>query len=133
MISLKNTLEAIKTKLSAHDKALSVDYIVEQGTSGIWTYRKWNSGIAECWGVDEFYHTSWAKWNPTGLYYSVGNHITNYPFSFSTIQNAQVRGDYWVSAFYANASASSITTVWMTDTSSARTIKASIYIKGTYK
>lgn len=26
------------------------DYIVEQGTEGIWTYRKWNSGIAECWG-----------------------------------------------------------------------------------
>lgn len=28
----------------------AVDYIVEQGTSGIWTYRKWNSGVAECWG-----------------------------------------------------------------------------------
>ena len=27
-----------------------VDYIVEQGVSGIWSYRKWNSGIAECWG-----------------------------------------------------------------------------------
>lgn len=26
------------------------DYVVEQGTSGIWTYRKWASGIAECWG-----------------------------------------------------------------------------------
>lgn len=26
------------------------DYVVEQGTDGIWTYRKWNSGIAECWG-----------------------------------------------------------------------------------
>lgn len=26
------------------------DYIVEQGTSGIWTYRKWNSGLAEAWG-----------------------------------------------------------------------------------
>ena len=25
------------------------DYVVEQGTSGSWTYRKWNSGIAECW------------------------------------------------------------------------------------
>lgn len=25
------------------------DYVVEQGTSGIWNYRKWNSGIAECW------------------------------------------------------------------------------------
>ena len=27
------------------------DFIVEQGTSGIWTYRKWHSGIAECWGA----------------------------------------------------------------------------------
>lgn len=27
----------------------AVDYIVEEGISGIWTYRKWNSGILECW------------------------------------------------------------------------------------
>lgn len=27
------------------------DFIVEQGTSGIWTYRKWNSGVCECWGA----------------------------------------------------------------------------------
>lgn len=26
------------------------DYIVSQGTSGIWTYRKWASGVSECWG-----------------------------------------------------------------------------------
>ena len=26
------------------------DYVVEQGTSGIWTYRKWNSGLSECFG-----------------------------------------------------------------------------------
>lgn len=25
------------------------DYIVAQGTSGIWTYRKWAGGVAECW------------------------------------------------------------------------------------
>ena len=25
------------------------DYVLEQGTSGIWTYRKWASGVAECW------------------------------------------------------------------------------------
>ena len=25
------------------------DYVLEQGTSGIWTYRKWSSGVAECW------------------------------------------------------------------------------------
>lgn len=28
----------------------TADFIVEQGTSGIWTYRKWNSGVSECWG-----------------------------------------------------------------------------------
>ena len=26
------------------------DYIVNQGTSGVWTYRKWSSGLAELWG-----------------------------------------------------------------------------------
>ena len=26
------------------------DYVVEQGASGSWQYRKWNSGAAECWG-----------------------------------------------------------------------------------
>lgn len=26
------------------------DFVVEQGTSEHWTYRKWASGIAECWG-----------------------------------------------------------------------------------
>lgn len=31
------------------------DYIVDQGVSGDWIYRKWNSGIAECWG--SFSHT----------------------------------------------------------------------------
>ena len=25
------------------------DTVIAQGTSGIWTYRKWASGIAECW------------------------------------------------------------------------------------
>lgn len=28
---------------------LATDYIVEQGVSDNWTYRKWDSGIAECW------------------------------------------------------------------------------------
>lgn len=33
-------------------KLLKCDFVIEEGTSGIWTYRKWASGIAECWGVD---------------------------------------------------------------------------------
>lgn len=30
--------------------SVSHDYIVAQGTSDIWFYRKWNSGLAEFWG-----------------------------------------------------------------------------------
>lgn len=30
--------------------ASGIDYIVDEGTDGIWTYRKWASGVAECWG-----------------------------------------------------------------------------------
>lgn len=31
--------------------ALGVDYIVSQGTSGNWRYRRWKSGTYECWGT----------------------------------------------------------------------------------
>jgi hypothetical protein len=49
-----------KQKYDAYDERIGaivgtfeepVDCIVEQGTSGSWTYRKWNSGVAECWGT----------------------------------------------------------------------------------
>ena len=48
----------------------SADYVMEEGTSGIWNYRKWANGTAECWalnaqvyqitngyGTDEYYTT----------------------------------------------------------------------------
>ena len=93
MISLKATLKAIT-------KALSVDYIVEQGTSGIWTYRKWNSGIAECWGtktVAPSISDDWGNWKegkisdklsyPSGLFvenpaFFVGTNTTSNAFVF---------------------------------------------------
>jgi hypothetical protein len=31
-------------------KLMQAPIVVEQGTSGIWTYRKWSDGTAECWG-----------------------------------------------------------------------------------
>ena len=34
-------------------KILKCDYVVEQGTSGSWTYRKWNSGTLEQWATME--------------------------------------------------------------------------------
>ena len=38
------------------------DYITEQGTSGDWIYRKYNSGVAECWGNFTVNVTGWNSW-----------------------------------------------------------------------
>lgn len=32
----------------------SEDFVIEHGTSDIWTYRKWNSGVVECWGEKNY-------------------------------------------------------------------------------
>lgn len=47
--------------------------IIEQGTSGIWTYRKWSDGTSECWGI---YQT-------TASHYYTGNGF--YGYSSGTI------------------------------------------------
>lgn len=49
--------------------------LIEEGTSGIWTYRKWSNGIAECWGT---YSKSIAA-NTV----DISNYIT-YPFTFTS-------------------------------------------------
>lgn len=68
----------------------AADYIVEQGTSGIWTYRKWASGIAECWGITAETTLSFSAWGdmyeakvcdaipfPTNLYITVPTVVAN--------------------------------------------------------
>ena len=56
------------------------DYVVEQGTKqstgGIWTYRKWDSGIAECWGY-------WTLQNGSGTRRALEIYL---PFAFSSTE-----------------------------------------------
>ena len=45
------------------------DFVIEQGTSGIWEYRKWYSGKVECWGkwaIGMYTNNAWG----TSLYYT---------------------------------------------------------------
>lgn len=49
--SLSDVVETFETIVGTK-LAQKVDYIVEEGSSGIWTYRKWASGTAECWGIN---------------------------------------------------------------------------------
>lgn len=45
------------------------DYVIEQGTSGIWEYEKRNSGIAECWcDISLSSIASTATWNNMQVY-----------------------------------------------------------------
>ena len=54
------------------------DYITEEGTDGIWTYRKWNSGIAECWGTSNQTNVAaTTKWPNASMYYGI---LTNVSF-----------------------------------------------------
>ena len=74
----KSTIEQIMERLGE-------DFIVEQGTSGIWTYRKWNSGIAECWGRAS---GSWAITTASasyGGYRSGALTIAAFPFTFASV------------------------------------------------
>lgn len=62
---------------------LGVDYVVEEGTSGEWWYRKWNSGRAEC-GIDSKQFSNMSVFSS-----SIGNRTSEmnfgaFPFSFSS-------------------------------------------------
>lgn len=66
------------------------DRVTSQGTSGIWRYRQWASGVKECWGT-------WtgtinlSTHNYSGFYYT-DTQTVNFPFTFSSTPSLQVNG-----------------------------------------
>lgn len=64
-----------------------VDYIVESGTNGIWTYQKWKSGIAKCWCSYSFKTTVQEHFE---LFYRSLPISTKYPFTFKKIPTETV-------------------------------------------
>lgn len=49
------------------------DYVIEQGISDSWTYRKWNSGIAECWERRQIGTTTFSSQEGYGYYAGITN------------------------------------------------------------
>ena len=83
------------------DKLPAADYVIEQGTSGIWTYRKWNSGIAECWGS---YTTTGGSSTEGSLYWKGTS--TAYPsglFIGTPITEATLQGN-WIGGILSSDS-----------------------------
>lgn len=90
-----------------------IDYITEQGASGNWHYRKWNSGAAECWAA--FQVASVAVTGTWGsLFYgsiftaAEAKQKLAYPFAFTFAPCVQAgishtatgAGDCWLSTDY---------------------------------
>lgn len=84
-----------------------VDYVIEQGTSGIWIYRKWASGLAECWGVtDAITQTTSTDWNV--MTSNTGTPAINYPFTFVNppVVSPSVyihNGNFWLVTYNAGS------------------------------
>lgn len=61
------------------------DFVIQQGTSGIWTYRRWKSGIAECWGrksVSTAIANTWGNLYTSGALSALN---VAFPFTFTAV------------------------------------------------
>lgn len=67
------------------------DFVIQQGTSGVWTYRKWKSGIAECWCQYSFTAAITTAWGV--LYESSAVTLPSFPFTFSLIPQVHISAD----------------------------------------
>ena len=72
------------------------DYIVSQGTSGGWLYRKWASGMVEFWGnaIDMTTRSGWVDWSayiPSGIYKSLQKDLVFAQNIYTTTDNREAR------------------------------------------
>lgn len=110
----------------------SVDYIVEQGISGIWTYRKWNSGIAECWGIYTETSVAWSATTAASGGYRATTSAIPFPFTFAAtpVVNAQsnsTSNDYW--GTIANSTATTTQVIVIIDRGATATGKVNLAIQ----
>ena len=116
----------------------SADYIVEQGTSGIWTYRKWASGIAECWGYQQYSNLSVTRQYGSVYLTAVGSPQAgpNFPFTISNpvVQRTVQGGNQWILSG-GDPSTTNSGEFWICRPASATgvNVKVGIYAKGLWK
>lgn len=58
----------------------SVPTIVAQGTAGIWTYRTWSDGTAECWGKKDFTVNVTSQWGSMYTSGAISGSNVSFPF-----------------------------------------------------
>lgn len=110
------------------------DHVIEQGTDGIWTYRKWDSGVAECWGNYSINNvTAGATFSPFAVR-TFSGYITLPSGLFNSAPQAFASGQ-WGSA-YSTVSVNSTTATSITlslMSVSAGNLTAKLYAVGKWK
>ena len=112
-------------------------HIVESGTSGIWNYRKWSDGTAECWGRYTASGINEAKNNYSGYYYSASIEVL-LPFNFLSITDYRSSGGSMDRINFAREFGNTNSSVWFVicgHQSEATNIDISVYlsVKGRWK
>lgn len=111
------------------------DFVVDQGESDMWTYRKWNSGIAECWGITSFAAPTSMK--SLGSMFYNGVQLPSLPFTFAKVRSvvgnvyAPDNGLYWFNPFSVNGN---LINAWIIGAdSTTRTTYVYVTVYGTWK
>lgn len=110
----------------------TVDYIIEEGTSGIWTYRKWNSGISECWGNKTGTVNVNNQWGSSYFYYGTitsENFPTNLFINVPTISFQNIVGSTLISGNGSDASSTSTGQIQVMRTTSVSNANYNICIR----
>lgn len=124
-LSFRNDIDMTQEELQTFLSNLNlyginaIDYIVEEGTSGNWSYRKWNSGIGECWGTFAFTGVSSAG-TIGGFNYATITSAPNFPFTFKATPFVTAGRFYWGSGVgicdVGGVSTTKVTTLWIMST-----------------
>jgi len=110
----------------------SVDWIVEEGTDGIWKYRKWDSGLCEVYGT--YTDTSSTAYTSAGVgYYRTFN--VNLPDIFTSVDNPQVtaRTGNVGGTTLLSVNTTTISVLIFSTTSTGREVNIFFDIKGRWK
>lgn len=90
--ALDTAVQAVQASVSALEARTGVDQITAQGKSGIWHYRKWESGAAECWGIFET-----TGGTTVSLPFTMAD--ADYTVNFSITQNGNVVERAWIGLY----------------------------------
>lgn len=122
------------------DGNLVADTIVAEGTSGMWTYRKWASGTAECWGEEEFNAGTTVAW---GNVFTSTNGSSNFSFPFAFTDSPEIFGEFLAPNGNATISAvppagkerilSNFWPVWPAKVTANQTLTLHVYVIGRWK